>query len=70
MPFKLPRAYVYAGLTLAMWATVATAFKLTLAVATVIQTLWVSTLVSCMALISICAARGQIRELVPSLKGS
>ena len=70
MPFKLPRAYVYAGLTLAMWATVATAFKLTLTVATVIQTLWVSTLVSCMALISICAARGQIRELVPSLKGS
>jgi len=36
----------------------------------VIQTLWVSTLVSCMALISICAVRGQIRELVPSLKGS
>lgn len=70
MPFKLPRAYVYAGLTLAMWATVATAFKLTLAVATVIQTLWVSTLVSCMALISICAVQGQICELVPSLRRS
>ena len=70
MPFKLPRAYVYAGLTLAMWATVATAFKLTLAVATVIQTLWISTLVSCIALICICAVKGQIPQLLPALKRS
>lgn len=63
MPLNLPAAYVFAGLTLMMWATVATAFKLTLNVATVIQTLWISTLVSSVTLLSICGARGRLHVL-------
>ena len=64
----MPKAYFYAGLTLLMWATVATAFKLTLHVATVLQTLWVSTLVSSFTLLVICAARGEVGALYPAFR--
>ncbi|NDG94143.1 MAG: EamA/RhaT family transporter, partial [Gammaproteobacteria bacterium] len=64
----MPNAYFYAGLTLLMWATVATAFKLTLNVATVLQTLWVSTLSSSFTLLVICAARGELGALYPAFR--
>ena len=64
----MSKAYFYAGLTLLMWATVATAFKLTLNVATVLQTLWVSTLVSSATLLMICAARGELGALYPAFR--
>ena len=64
----MPKAYFYAGLTLLMWATVATAFKLTLHVATVLQTLWVSTLVSSFTLLVILCREGGVWRLISGIQ--
>ena len=54
-----PRAIGLALITLLMWSTVATAFKLTLAYASVLQTLAVASAVSSLVLVILVALSGK-----------
>ena len=63
------RAYGFALITLLMWSTVATAFKLTLAYASVLQTLMIASLVSSLTLLVMVIATGQSRLLLQSFRG-
>jgi len=54
------RAYIYGGATVALWSTVATAFKLSLRHLTPLQLLLYASLTSIFALAAILAARGRL----------
>jgi len=54
-----PRAIGLALITLLMWSTVATAFKLTLAYASVLQTLAVASVVSSLVLVILVVLSGK-----------
>lgn len=56
------RSYLYAGLSIILWSTVATAFKLTLRYVDFISLLFYSVLASFIALFVIVAVRGNLRE--------
>ncbi|MGB1539297.1 MAG: DMT family transporter [Pseudomonadales bacterium] len=60
------RAYGFALITLLMWSTVATAFKLTLAHASVLQTLMVASLVSSLTLLMMVVVTGRTGLLFKS----
>lgn len=57
------RAYAYVAAVILLWATVATAFKLTLQHSTPLQLVLVSSGVSAAALLAIAAARGQLGRI-------
>ena len=54
-----PRAIGFALITLLMWSTVATAFKLTLAYASVLQTLAIASVVSSLVLLILVTLSGK-----------
>lgn len=56
------RAYLYAGATVLMWSTVASAFKITLRYLGPVELLFWSTVVSLIVLGLILAVRGKLRE--------
>ncbi len=49
-----------------LWSTVATAFKITLEQLTPLQMLTAASIVSAIALITICAIQGKLRLIVPT----
>lgn len=57
------KAYFYAALAIIFWSTAATAFKLTLDEITFIQTLFIATLTSCIALFTILRVQGKLHLL-------
>lgn len=66
--YSQSRAFAFAVLTLLMWSTAATAFKLTLAHATVLQTLAVAVVVSSVTLFFMVTLAGQGRALIQTLQ--
>lgn len=65
-----PRAIGFALITLLMWSTVATAFKLTLAYASVLQTLAIASVASSFVLLGMVAFSGQGAALARSFKAN
>jgi drug/metabolite transporter (DMT)-like permease len=62
------RAYVYAGLSVMFWSTAASAFKLTLDHINFIQILFISALVSCVALFAVLLFQGNLHLLKQSTR--
>ena len=57
------RSYIYAGITIAFWSTVATAFKIGLRQMDFLRLLFFSALVSFLILLVIAASQGKLRQL-------
>ncbi len=62
------KAYFFAALTVLMWSTVATAFKYTLAYATVLQMLTIASCSALLMLLLIVVLLGKLPLVLPSLK--
>jgi len=64
------KAYLYAGITVMLWSTVASAFKIALQDLDYIQVLFISAIVSMFSLLVVMLLQGKINELIhPSLSG-
>lgn len=61
---KSSRAYLYAALSVIMWGTIPTAFKIALAEMSIVTMLWITSLVSLLVLFVIVAATGKINQLL------
>lgn len=61
---RIRNAYVFAGFAVLTWSTVATAFKLTLSLIDIYQTLFYANLVSCITLVAVLAIRGKLGTFV------
>ena len=61
------KAYFFAALTVLMWSTVATAFKLTLSYASVLQTLTIASCSASLMLLLIVVVTGKLPQVIPSL---
>ena len=60
---KSPQAFLYAALSVFLWGTIPTAFKIALSELTIVTMLGITTLVSLVVLLAIVAASGKVRLL-------
>ena len=61
------KAFFFAALTVLMWSTVATAFKLTLGYASVLQTLTIASCSASLMLLLVVVVTGKLPQVIPSL---